>query len=147
MPKLEKWIDASKYDIRLTWTGPKTGELPADASLVEGWPFDPPDEFPGWHMVDFGISEKDEDSYWVLWTRPKTVVKKKRRARKQKATTTTSEPTSAAAPAPTTPAPTPRTRKPKPAKANKKKGREEVLAGARARLEEKQNEATPPAAE
>lgn len=73
--KLKQPIDATKYDIRLTWTGPGGSETPPDASLVEGWPFDPPDEFPGWHLLEFGIVGKDFDRYWCLWAREKSKLK------------------------------------------------------------------------
>lgn len=76
-------IDATKYDIRILWTGPKEEHVSADAGVVEGYPLDPPDELPGWFLEDFGVeSLKDADRYWTLWTRAKTKVRAKRKAKK-----------------------------------------------------------------
>lgn|SRR5574341_512889 len=72
-------IDATKYDIRVTWTGLKDDNVPPDAVLVDGWPIDPPDELPGWFLVDFRVeSGKDGDRYCSLWAREKTKAKVKK---------------------------------------------------------------------
>ncbi len=121
-------IDATKYDIRILWTGPKEEHVSADAGVVEGYPLDPPDELPGWFLVDVGVeSLKDTDRYWTLWIRAKTKVRAKRKAKKPAPT----EGTGVAAAGPVdavlraggaAPAPAPRTpripteRKPRPAK-------------------------------
>lgn len=83
-----KGIDASKFDIRVLWTGLKEEHVSSDAGVVEGYPLDPPDEGP-WQLVDWGVEtrkEKEEyiDRYWTLWVSEKTVAKKPR-AKKQKA--------------------------------------------------------------
>lgn len=75
-------IDASKYDIRVLWTGLKEEHVSTDAGVVEGYPLDPPDEGP-WQLVDWGVEtrkEKDEyiDRYWTLWVCGKTPARKPR---------------------------------------------------------------------
>lgn len=78
-------IDATKYDIRVLWTGTKEEHVSADAGVVEGYPLDPPDEFSGWFLEAVGVeTTKEADRYWTLWTREKTAAKKARKS-KQKA--------------------------------------------------------------
>ena len=72
-------IDATKYDIRILWTGIKEEHVSADAGVVEGYPLDPPDSLPGWLLADWGVeTTKDADRYWTLWIREKTKARKKR---------------------------------------------------------------------
>lgn len=85
--KLNQPIDATKYDIRVLWTGLKEEHVSADAGVVEGYPLDPPDEGP-WQLVEFGIeTTKDADRYWTLWIREKTKARKKRAKKVQAAPT------------------------------------------------------------
>jgi hypothetical protein len=80
--RLSTPIDATKYDIRVLWTGLKEEHVSADAGVVEGYPLDPPDIGP-WQLVEFGIeTTKDADRYWTLWIRPKS--KGRGTAKKQK---------------------------------------------------------------
>lgn len=77
--RLKEPIDATKYDIRILWTGLKEEHVSPDVGVVEGYPLDPPDTGPGWLLVDWGVeSLKDVDRYWTLWIREKTKVAKKR---------------------------------------------------------------------
>lgn len=78
MKQLKDWISADKFDVRVVWTGPGVEPAPPDASLVEGWPLDPPDSNRGWMLVDFGIHE---NNYFTLWAKPKARAKKKKRAK------------------------------------------------------------------
>lgn len=77
--RLREPIDATKYDIRMLWTGLKEEHVSPDAGVVEGYPLDPPDTGPGWFLVDWGVeSLKDVDRYWTLWIREKTAPKRGR---------------------------------------------------------------------
>lgn len=82
MPK-HAMIDGSKNDIRVLCTGPTDSD---DAGYVEGVPIDPPDDSPGWQLVDLWVEhdtvqekgEKDtlttrkvNPAYYQLWSRPK----------------------------------------------------------------------------
>lgn len=81
MKKISLPIDASKYDVRVTWAGLKEDEVPADAGVIDGFPIDPPDERAGWLLVGFGVqAAKDADRYWSLWARAKSKAKKRRQA-------------------------------------------------------------------
>lgn len=87
--KLQQAIDATKYDIRVLWTGLKEEHVSADAGVVEGYPLDPPDAG-AWLLVEFGIeTTKDADRYWTLWVREKT--RGKRRGRPKKVTVASEE--------------------------------------------------------
>lgn len=84
--KLSRPIDATKYDIRVLWTGLKEEHVSADAGIVEGYPLDPPDDGDGWYLVDWGVETmKESDRYWTLWAREKTAPKRKKRAAAAKA--------------------------------------------------------------
>lgn len=76
-------IDATKYDIRMLPTSATDSE---DAGVVNGVPFDPPDDLPGWVMHGIHIEHDSEQVkgekgavttklvnsvYYVLWVRPK----------------------------------------------------------------------------
>jgi hypothetical protein len=121
--RLKEAIDATKYDIRILWTGLKEEHVSPDAGVVEGYPLDPPDTGPGWLLVDWGVeSLKDVDRYWTLWIREKTKIKVKgKRGRPKKAPTAVVS-MEAASSAPVTapkllkPAKTPTVRKPKKTK-------------------------------
>jgi hypothetical protein len=76
MKQLKDWISSDKFDVRVVWTGPGVEPAPPDASLVEGWPLDPPDSNRGWMLVDFGIHE---NNYFTLWAKPKARAKKRAR--------------------------------------------------------------------
>ena len=81
--RLKEPIDATKYDIRILWTGVKEEHVSPDAGVVEGYPLDPPTQAPGWLLVDWGVeSLKDVDRYWTLWIREKTALKLKRGPKK-----------------------------------------------------------------
>lgn len=82
MKKISLPIDASVYDVRVTWAGLKEDVVPADAGVVEGFPIDPPDERAGWLLVEFGVEvAKDSDRYWSLWAREKVKTKKRVKAK------------------------------------------------------------------
>lgn len=83
-------IDGNKNDIRVLCTGPTDSD---DAGLVDGVPIDPPDDSPGWLLVDLWVEhdtvqEKGEKgslttrkvnpAYFQLWARPKSKQKKQR---------------------------------------------------------------------
>jgi hypothetical protein len=69
--RLNQSIDATKYDIRVLWTGVKEEHVSSDAGVVEGYPLDPPDAGK-WQLVEFGVeTTKDADRYWTLWIREK----------------------------------------------------------------------------
>lgn len=102
---MRKEIDGSKYDIRVICTG--ANDSP-DAGYVEGVPIDPPDDNPGWMLVDLWVEHDSEQetlkadkekgdrgrvvtrlvnaAYYQLWARPKPPKKKQRRVKKAIAT-------------------------------------------------------------
>lgn len=97
-------IDGMKNDIRVLCTGPHDSP---DAGYVEGVPIDPPDDSPGWQLVDLWVEhdtvqEKGEKgatttrkvnpAYYQLWVRPKTKLKPKKLAAKPDASKPPSEP-------------------------------------------------------
>lgn len=76
--RLNQPIDASKYDIRVLWSG-LLDHVPPDAALVEGFPLDPPDDAPGWMLVEFRVEPgKEADRYCTLWVRKKRIVRARR---------------------------------------------------------------------
>lgn len=90
-------IDASKFDIRFLWSGIKEDHLSRDAGVVDGYPLDPPDEFSGWFLVDWGYeTTKEADRYWGLWIREKGKRRAKPKARKPRDKAQASKPTPAA---------------------------------------------------
>lgn len=96
---MKTMIDGTKNDIRVLCTGPNDSP---DAGYVEGVPIDPPDDSPGWQLVDLWVEhdtvqvqekgEKGEKgstttrkvnpAYYQLWVRPKTKLKVKKLATK-----------------------------------------------------------------
>ena len=97
MKKISLPIDASRYDVRVTWAGLKEDNVPADFGVVEGFPIDPPDDRLGWLLVEFGVEvAKDADRYWSLWAREKTkATKAKKKSRSKSPATADSNKTSA----------------------------------------------------
>lgn len=73
---LKQCIDATKFETRIVKTGEGV-DLPPDVGLIEGWPIDPPDERPGWLLVDVFVVTGDKPEYHVLWARPRGKAKKK----------------------------------------------------------------------
>lgn len=97
MKKISLPIDASKYDVRVTWSGLKEDEVPADAGVVDGFPIDPPDDRSGWLLVDFGVvAVKEADRYWSLWARER--VKAKKRVKRAKTVVAEAKPKALRAP-------------------------------------------------
>lgn len=105
---MRKEIDGNKFDIRIICTSRIDS---ADAGYVDGVPIDPPDDSPGWSLVDLWVEhdteqetvvERHEDengkkverkklvtrlvnpAHYQLWVKPKPPVKK---ARAKKAAT------------------------------------------------------------
>lgn len=92
-------IDASKFDIRFLWSGIKEDHLSRDAGVVDGYPLDPPDEFSGWFLVDWGYeTTKEADRYWGLWIREKSKRRAKLKPRKPRDKAQGSKPMAPAAP-------------------------------------------------
>jgi hypothetical protein len=95
-------IDGTKNDIRVLCTGASES---ADAGYVDGVPIDPPDDSPGWVLVDLWVEHDTEQetqkaekgergklttrlvnpAYYQLWVRPKPAQKKRRKAKTLKA--------------------------------------------------------------
>jgi len=103
---LRKEIDGNKYDIRVLCTGVGDSD---DAGYVEGVPIDPPDDKPGWMLVDLWVehdteqetvkADKDKGEkgktltrlvnpgFFQVWVRPKSPRKKDRSSKKKKTET------------------------------------------------------------
>lgn len=117
-------IDGSKNDVRVTLVD--SGDLPEEANYVEGVPIDPPDDQPGWLLVNVWLEhdkeeetvkpEKDDKGgrtkvvtrnvntlYYAMWVRPKVSPKPQKKARGQKDKAEKTE--NGAATEPTTPVP------------------------------------------
>lgn len=104
---MRKEIDGSKNDIRVTCVA--LDNLPEDAGDVqdEGMPMDPPDDSPGWMLVNIWIehdtveeaekaekgekprvfTRKVDPRYYCLWTRVKSTKRAKKPKRAQPAAT------------------------------------------------------------
>lgn len=78
---LKQCIDATKFETRIVKTGEGV-DLPPDVGLIEGWPIDPPDERPGWLLVDVFVVTGDKPEYHVLWARPRGKAKKPSKKKK-----------------------------------------------------------------
>lgn len=79
---MHKPIDATKFDVRGLWTGLKEEHTSPDAGMVEGYPFDPPNQEKGWLLVSvtpFPAMKTEPTSYFTLWIRPKKGAPKKKR--------------------------------------------------------------------
>jgi len=86
-------IDGKKNDVRVLCTGPSDSP---DAGLGEGVMIDPPDDKPGWSLVDLWVDhdtvqEKGEKGalttrkvnpvFYQLWVRPKSPPKRQKKVK------------------------------------------------------------------
>lgn len=82
----DHYIDATKYEIRALWTGIGEEHTAEAAGLVEGYPFEPPDELPGWQLVDYQIGKDGGYRFFTLWVKERLKVVTKKRGRTKKPT-------------------------------------------------------------
>lgn len=88
--KLEnKYIDATKYEIRALWTGVDVGHMSEDVEVINvGYPLEPPDDLGGWFLVSCQPHEEHQDCFFTTWVREKLKVKAKKTAAKKRTAAT-----------------------------------------------------------